>query len=345
MASLTREALPTSKRKTSRNTRSAISSPASASGRTPCALPDGPMTDLFGREVAPAQASARQEKARGLMTLVTSGLIGTGSCESENLQRSLENRLMTRLDTAGSTLFKLTWKGRTTPLGRRYLERAASARRTSGNGFSSLAVWNTPHASDNHSGQAKRVGNFKGKHCQRNCDLVMLAGWVSPTERDHSRGNLPPRETDTGVPLSQQAPLASWATPNATDGSKAPKTFAGGNPSFPEQAKMSGWGTPTAQPAQSSPEAFINRKKKAIQRGSAMGASVTDIAVQATLTVSGETRIGYSARDGIVTIGNGAQLNPAHSRWLQGLPAVFCDCAVTAMQSFRKSRRNSSKPT
>lgn len=46
-----------------------------------------------------------------------------------------------------------------------------------------------------------------------------------------------------------------------------------------------------------------------------------------------------------VTTGKPAQLNPEHSRWLMGYPIVWSGCAVTAMQSFQKRARRSSKPT
>lgn len=41
---------------------------------------------------------------------------------------------------------------------------------------------------------------------------------------------------------------------------------------------------------------------------------------------------------------SGGQLNPAHSRWLMGLPPVWDVCGVTAMLSYSRSRRRSSKP-
>jgi hypothetical protein len=72
---------------------SATSLPALECGAAPCDSPDGPMTDLFGREVAPVRALAPQEKARGLMTLATSGHIGHASSGSAALQECLESRL------------------------------------------------------------------------------------------------------------------------------------------------------------------------------------------------------------------------------------------------------------
>jgi hypothetical protein len=139
---------------------SAISSPELESGVTRCDLPDGPMTDLFGREVVLAQASQPQEKAKGLQTLATAGHIGHASSASAALQQSLESRLQQRLDTAGSTLFTLTWKRRRTPLGRSYLERAASVRRTSGSGCTSVPTPNTPSGGPNAKSTETHTGGM-----------------------------------------------------------------------------------------------------------------------------------------------------------------------------------------
>lgn len=43
-----------------------------------------------------------------------------------------------------------------------------------------------------------------------------MAGWVSPTVQDHSRGTKPPRPQDTGVPLSQQVGQISTGSPAQT---------------------------------------------------------------------------------------------------------------------------------
>ena len=177
------EASQTWTRPTFEDSSSAISSPALECGATPSDSPDGPMTDLFGREVVLAPVSAPQEKARGLETLVTSGHIGHPSSGSAALQLSLESRLHQRLDTAGSTLFTLTWKRRRTPLGRSYLERQASVRRTNAKDCTSvpiLASVPTPMSGSPATETYNAAGNSDYSR-----KIVELASTATPAARDY----------------------------------------------------------------------------------------------------------------------------------------------------------------
>jgi len=63
MAKLTSETSEKSKPQTCEASPNAISSPGSAAGLMPCGLLAGPITDLFGQEVAPVRVSAPAEKA------------------------------------------------------------------------------------------------------------------------------------------------------------------------------------------------------------------------------------------------------------------------------------------
>lgn len=231
------------------DTPNVTSSQVADSGALPCVKLDGPTTAPSGQALARAPASARQAKAKGLQTLVTSGLLGHDSSASVDLQQSLESKLVPRLDTAGSTLFRLIWKHKTTPLGRSYLERQALARHTSGNDFTSLGSWQTPEALNQDGYQ---VAN--GKQWPRLGAQARTAAWPTPQAADVSRVEMDrlkhDRQTrDPNMPgsyryeLPDVARMASWSTPKAED-SECAGAHRGTADTLHSQANLAGWPTP-----------------------------------------------------------------------------------------------------
>jgi hypothetical protein len=253
----------------------------------------------------------------------------------------LASRLAVEAGLNGSTLYRLTWKTRDTPLGRSIPALRGSARRTSDSVFigwptptkgnadgsqmakdatatgrrqdgtkatvslnhvAMLAGWPTPGASDGSGGgQAKRVG---GTHSQQLNDAVMLAGWITPQSHDTTvRGNVMADHHHSPHDLSNQALLAGWPTPMAGTPARGGNNEAGNNDS--------------------------SRRTVAL----------ATVAGPARLTATGEMLTGSSAGTT-----NGGQLNPAHSRWLQGLPPAWDACGVTAIPSVSRRRKPSSGP-
>ena len=158
-------------------TPSAIFLLVSASGAMRYVNQDGLTVDLFGRVVAHASRSAPQATKKEPPTSAISGPSGSISSASAALQLSLVNKLKQQLDTAGLTLFKLTWKEKTTPAGRLVSLLRASALRTSG---SDSGLWPTTLASDS------RGSAGVGKRELPNA--VKWIGWPTTSTRDHKGG-------------------------------------------------------------------------------------------------------------------------------------------------------------
>jgi hypothetical protein len=233
----------------------ATSSQVADSGASPCVKLDGPTTGPSGQAQPHAPASARQAKAKGLMILVTSGLLGHDSSASATLQQSLESKLVPRLDTAGSTLFRLIWKHKTTPLGRSYLERQALAHHTSGNGFTS---WRSPNARLNGGGDysdpEKAAKRLEQGHQLNLSEEALIASWPTPQAADVSRVEMDrlkhDRQTrDPNMPgsyryeLPDVARMASWSTPKAED-SECAGAHRGKPDTLHSQANLATWATP-----------------------------------------------------------------------------------------------------
>jgi len=191
------------------------SSPESGSGAMPLERLDGQTILPFGPAPAPARVSVQAGSGKASQITVTYGPHGSGSSLSYALSISLASRLRRRTDSLGSTLFRLTWKERVTPSGRRIPALRGTARRCSARGFTSwprpkandaekrgnvadnprngmvtaanLAGWNRPLTSDDRTGSLERALNRplgQTSSQRRNCDLALLAGWGRPVAVD-----------------------------------------------------------------------------------------------------------------------------------------------------------------
>ena len=170
-----------------------------------------------------------------------------------------------------------------------------------------IAGYPAPKAQeDNRTLEQYQKANLKiGKNAITS--LSVLAGYCSPMAQDGSRGGMPPRPHDTGIPLSQQAAMVvpgGWARPAARDYKDTPGMATKGR----------------------NPDGTTRTRCDQLPRQAA-----TALIHAAGLTSSTAKR---------------GRLNPALSAWLMGYPSAWLMAAPDAKRkAARESSKASATPS
>ena len=212
----------------------------------------------------------------------------------------------------------------------RRVEMLAGARETVNGPY--LSAVPTPNSME--GGQTSRSGSRKGELLIGG--IAQLATVATPRRDDSESTGAHRGKPDT---LHSQTVLASVPTPRVgtNNGYLNPeRALDPGNCRLEDTAQLVSVTSPTARDRKDT----SGMSEGGVDPDGSTRSRLDQLPRQAQLADSGPTATG-----GTGATASSGQLDPAYSRWLMGLPAEWCDCAVTAMASLQKQRKSSLKAT
>ena len=270
------------------------------------------MSHLMTSEVLPSAISS-QELADGRMLCVWPDGLITDRSGREAARASLSPRLAKALGLMTSGTYGLLSSGSSASadLSMSLANRLQQVTQMHGSTLfnQTWKEWTTP------SGLCR----LRQRASARRTSESGLTGWPTPMANTN-----PQPETKRGLQhVAGAVRLTGWQTPVANDSTGSTHCYSGknqdGSPKIclklPGSVLLTGWVTPTSRDWKDTSGMTAQREgKNRVDQLPRQAYLVGPL----RLTVFGEMRTGS-----FVEMSNGVQLNPAHSRWLQGLPKAW----------------------